>query len=126
MGNTKFIWFEGNAKRESIGAFHDTELREQSSGPYAAVEIDQKGYLSGNDEAAGETDIFVIGIIHSYSMSGLRIREYLKKHLTSGTIGYLDVDHPELRIETFCDDGEWRIVQKQVGRELPRLGLLNS
>ncbi len=124
MGNTKYIWFEGYAKRESKDAFDPVELREQSSGPYAAVEIDEKGYLSSNKPDNGETDIYVIGIIHSFSMSGLRVREYLKKHLTLGTIGFLDIDYPELRIEVYCDDGNWHIAERRVAGELPRLGLM--
>jgi len=118
MGNTKYIWFTGEAKRESTDAFAGAELSRQASAAYVAVVVDPKGYLAMNKDE--ETDIYVVGIIHTHSISGFWVLDHLKAHLTSGSIGYLDVDYPAMRIETFCDNGQWEVVEKRVGGDLPQ------
>jgi hypothetical protein len=122
MGNTKYIWFTGEAKKESKDAFGGGELREQVGARYVAVTIDPRGYLPSSlaSNKDRKTDMFVIGIIHSYSMTALHVVDYLKTHLTSGTIGYLDVDMPAMRIETFCDNGQWEVVENRVAGDLPQ------
>lgn len=117
MGNTRHIWFEGNAARESLLQFSEAALLEHSHGSYVAARIDPDGYLGVNGslrlKSEGGTDIFVIGIVHSYSMSGLNLLDHLKAHLKDGTIGFMDHDWPEMKLYFNNGDGVWHQVDER-------------
>lgn len=86
MGNTKNIWFEGRVKAGfPLADFSCESLLRASRGNYCAVHVEEKGYL----EQGGE--VWVLGIIHTFSLSGADVIDYLKLRM-EGVIGFHDVD----------------------------------
>lgn len=96
MGNTKYIWFEGDALPIHKSQFSEQALFDVCNASYVSVKVDEKGYLESN-EGDPEDSIFVLGIIHSYSMKGLQVLEHLEKYLASGFGGYLDSDYESMQ-----------------------------
>lgn len=83
MGNTKYIWFAGEFKQDV--EITEAKLIEWAHGTYACLKEDADGYLG-----LGKNVKWVQGLVHTYSMTGANLIEYLQLKMVHGSIGLHD------------------------------------
>jgi len=102
MGNTKYIWFAGEFKKEV--ELTEAVLLEKSHGAYACVKEDAEGYLGLNKYMQSDFK-WEQGMVHTYSMAGAGLIDYLQPEMVCGFIGFYDEDNEEY-IHFDIDEGE--------------------